>query len=89
MRGEGQSGRDGDGDLYITFEIPDREAGLTRDGEDLHYDVTISPAEAVLGKEKSIDIPVLGKKTITIKPGTQHGTEILYKQEGIPSLQKK
>lgn len=89
MRGEWHMGRDGNGDLYLTFDIPEREAGLTRDGEHLHYEVHISPAEASLGTEKTIDIPVLGKKTLTIKSGTQYGTEILYKHEGMPSVQKK
>ncbi len=89
IRGEWHVGSDGSGDLYIAFEIPDREAGLTRAGADLHYEVKLSPAEAVLGSEKSVDIPVLGKKNITVKSGTQHNTEILYKHEGMPSVQKK
>ncbi len=89
IRGEWHMGADGNGDLYIAFEIPDREAGLVRDGENLHYEVHLSPAEAAIGTEKSLDIPILGKKTITIKWGTQHDTELLYKHEGMPSVQKK
>lgn len=89
IRGEGHAGRDGSGDLYVGFEIPDREAGLVRDGVDLHCEVRISPAEATLGSERSIDIPIIGKKTLHIKPGTQNDTEILYKQEGIDSVERK
>ena len=89
MRGEGHGGKDGNGDLYITFSVPDREAGLTRERENLHYEVSLSPAEAVLGTEKTIEIPVLGKKTITVKSGTQYGTEIHFKHEGMPSLERK
>lgn len=48
MRGEGHGGSDGNGDLYITFAIPTREGGLERDGNNLHYTVKISPAEAAL-----------------------------------------
>ena len=32
MRNEGHTGRDGNGDLYITFSVPNREGGLERDG---------------------------------------------------------
>lgn len=48
MRGEGHGGRDGSGDLYITFEVPDQEGGLVREGSDLHYEVRLTPAEATL-----------------------------------------
>lgn len=71
MRGEGHGGRDGNGDLYITFSVPSREAGLEREGHNLHYSVKISPAEAALGCEKIIEIPIVGKKTLEIKHGTQ------------------
>ena len=48
LRGEGNRGNDGNGDLYITFTVPENEGGLSRDGADLHYNVRISPAEAAL-----------------------------------------
>ena len=67
IRGEGHSGTDGNGDLYITFEAPTREAGLERDGHMLHYSVKISPAEAALGCEKIIEIPIIGKKTLMVE----------------------
>ncbi len=89
IRSEGHAGRDGSGDLYATFDLPDREGWLIREGDDLHFAVNITPAEATLGTEKSIEIPVLGKKSLSIKAGTQHDTEILYKHEGMPSVQRK
>ena len=49
MRSEGHTGRDGNGDLYITFSVPDREGGLERDGDTLHYSIGVSPALATLG----------------------------------------
>lgn len=67
IRGEGHSGADGNGDLYVTFEAPNREAGLERDGHMLHYSVKISPAEAALGCEKIIEIPIIGKKTLMVE----------------------
>ena len=89
IRSEWHTGRDGNGDLYITFEVPDREAGFIREWDDLHYEVALSPAEATLGTEKTIEIPVLGKKSLHIKHGTQHNTEVVFKHEGLYSLQRK
>ncbi len=89
MRGEGHGGSDGNGDLYITFSIPTREGGLERDGHDLHYTVKISPAEGALGCEKIIEIPIIGKKTLEIKHGTQGEDIEKFSHEGIPRLDRK
>ncbi len=86
MRWEWHSGRDGDGDLYITFSVPSEEAGLSRKGADLHYTMKVSPAEATLGIHRTLNIPILGKKEISLKAGTQHGEEIIFKGEGIERL---
>jgi molecular chaperone DnaJ len=89
LRGEGNKGNDGNGDLYITFTVPTEEGGLVREGSDLHYVVHISPAEAVLGVDRSIDLPIIGKKEITVKSGTQHGTITTYRDEGMERLDRK
>ena len=89
IRNEGNKGTDGNGDLYITFTVPENEGGLTRDGSDLHYSVRISPAEAALGVERTLDLPILGKKDIEIKAGTQHGTVITFRGEGMERLDRK
>lgn len=86
MRDEGHEGRDGTGDLYITFMVPNEEAGLTRKGANLHYTIKISPAEAVLGVEKNINIPIIGKKDIQIKKWTQAGEEIIFRSEWLARL---
>ena len=86
MREEGHRGGDGNGDLYITFDVPSREGGLTREGIHLHYTVEVSPAEAVLGVSKMVEIPIIGKKPLDIASGTQHGTEITFRGEGLPRL---
>lgn len=83
FRDEGHSGKDGDGDLYITFSVPNKEGGLERKGSHLWYTLSISPAEATLGVEKEITIPILGKKKIKINHGSQQDTEIRFKWEGI------
>ncbi len=86
MRDEGHRGGDGNGDLYVTFEVPSREGGLTREGIHLHYSVKVSPAEAALGVAKMIEIPILGKKPLDIEAGIQHGTQITFRDEGLPRL---
>ncbi len=83
MRWEGHEGKDGNGDLFVTFEVPEKEAWFTRDGSTLHYTVNITPPEAVLGIKKNIDLPVLGKKTINIDAWTQHDTIMRFRSEGM------
>ncbi len=89
MRGEWHGGRDGNGDLFITFEIPEREGWLSRDWADLHYSMKLSPAEATLWGKRDIEIPILGKRTIEIKYGTQEGETIKYRDEWIPRLDRR
>jgi molecular chaperone DnaJ len=89
MRNEGHGGRDGNGDLYITFEVPEREGWLTRDGADLHYEVRLSPAEVTLGIKRDIDIPIIGKKTLEIPAGTQSGDTKKYRDEGFSRLDRR
>ena len=89
MRSEWHGGRDGSGDLYIAFAVPDREGWLERDGYTLHYSVKLSPAEAALGSERSIDIPILGKKTLTVKHGTQSDDAERFTWEWVARLDRK
>jgi molecular chaperone DnaJ len=89
LRGEWNKGNDGNGDLYITFTVPENEGWLTREWADLHYSVQISPAEAALGTERLIDLPILGKRTIDIKWGTQHWLVIVFRDEGMERLDRK
>ena len=86
LRGEGHSGKDGNGDLYITFEVPDHEANIIREGMNVHATVKVTPAEAVLGSLKDVNLPIFGKKTINIHNGTAHGTIITHRGEGISSV---
>lgn len=89
IRSEGNKWNDGTGDLYIEFTVPNSEGGLTRDGADLHYSVSISPAEATLGIERTLDLPILGKRDIEVKAGTQHGTLITLRGEWMERLDRK
>ncbi len=89
MRGEGHGWGDGNGDLYITFTVPSREGWLTREGHTLHYDMKLSPAEATLGCEKIIEIPIIGKKAIEVKHATQWSDTQKFAGEWVSRLDRK
>lgn len=88
LREEGNVGRDGNGDLYIAFSVANEENWLIRKDVNLHFTVKISPAEAALGAKKTIVLPILGKKPLDIRAGTQSETEIVFKNEWLPSLNR-
>lgn len=64
------------GDLYVKFRVSTEEKWLVRDGTDLHYDIEVDVIEAILGTTKEINIPVIGKRKIEIKSGTEDSTII-------------
>lgn len=85
MSGKGNEAPGGGipGDLLVIFEeIPD--AQLMRQGNDLIYNLMIDFATATLGGK--VVIPTVdGQMRITIKPGTQPGTVLRLRGEGLPS----
>ncbi len=72
------------GDLIVAIEEQEHEF-LKREGENLHYDLYISFAEAVLGVSKDIDA-INGKVRIKLEEGIQSGKILRLKGKGIPSL---
>jgi molecular chaperone DnaJ len=72
------------GDLIVVIEEQEHEF-LKREGENLHYDLYISIAEAALGVSKEIDA-VNGKVRIKLEEGIQSGKILRLKGKGIPSL---
>ncbi len=74
-------------DLYVRFNCAQEEKWLSRDGEDLHYTLVIDILEAILWAKKEISIPILGKRTVQIDPGTQFGTVIKLKWDGVKNVQ--
>ncbi|MBV2196988.1 MAG: DnaJ domain-containing protein, partial [Flavobacterium sp.] len=72
------------GDLIVAIEEIEHES-LKREGENLHYDLYISFAEAALGVSKEIDT-VSGKVRIKLEEGIQSGKILRLKGKGIPSL---
>ena len=87
MRGKGNAGKSGghNGDLLISIEVKDHEA-LTRDGQNVIYDLYLNFANAALGT--SVDVPTLsGKVKIKIPAGTQAGKIFRLRGKGLPSVQ--
>ena len=72
------------GDLIVAIEEQEHEF-LKREGENLHYDLYISVAEAALGASKEIEA-VNGKVRIKLEEGIQSGKILRLKGKGIPSL---
>lgn len=86
MSGKGNAGeRSGmPGDLIITIDET-KDAELTREGNNVIYELHISFIDAVLGT--TVDVPTLdGKTKIKLKPGTQGGEIQRLKGKGFPSI---
>lgn len=87
MSGRGNAGKNGgpNGDLLINIEEVPHEY-LTRDGNNLIYDLYLNFADAALGT--SIEVPTLtGKVKIKVPEGTQGGKIFRLKGKGLPGLQ--
>ena len=86
INGQGEPGSQGGprGDLYCYVKVA-AHTFLLREGDDLIVRVPIGFSQAALGAE--IEVPTLnGKHDLTIKPGTQHGTVLDIKGQGLPNL---
>jgi len=83
VRGKGQPGPGGDGDLIIKIQVADHKY-FRRQGNDLYLDIPLTIAEASLGTK--IDVPTLsGTTTVTIPPGSGSGRKLRLKDKGIKS----
>lgn len=85
IRGEGNYGPGGRGNVII--EIEEKEHPLfTREANDILLELPISITTAVLGGE--LDVPTLnGRKRIKIPAGTQSGSILRIRGEGIRGLE--
>lgn len=84
LRGHGAPGVNGgpDGDLYITFVIPD-DPVFKRLGNDLYVTAPLNLYTAMLGGEETVDT-LNGKVKLKVKPETQNGTKVRLKGKGFP-----
>ncbi|HXX38162.1 MAG TPA: molecular chaperone DnaJ [bacterium] len=86
LHGEGEAGMRGGGrgDLYVDLSILPH-AVFTREGHDLHCQISISMAQAALGAE--IEVPTLdGPAPLTVPPGVQPGAVLALKARGMPGI---
>lgn len=86
---EGDAGRLGGerGDLYLLVHVLPHEI-FERRGRDIVCELEIGFPQAGLGTE--VEIPTLeGSQTLRIPPGTQTGTVLRLKGEGLPTLSGK
>jgi molecular chaperone DnaJ len=84
MRGEGEPGAKGKGDLFVVVEVQPHPS-FQRQGSDLHTEVSISLPKAILGTE--IQVPTLnGGVVMKIPPGTQSGSVFRLRGKGMPEL---
>ncbi len=82
VRGAGETGEGGNGDLHIHIKVDDHDL-FTREGADILVTIPISFPQAVLGA--SIDIPTLeGKVVMKVPPGTPSGKVFRLRGKGIP-----
>jgi curved DNA-binding protein len=82
IRGKGQPGRGGRGDLYIVTRVGEHPY-FRRDGNDIYVDVPVSITEATLGAK--VDVPTLdGLTTVTVPPGTPSGRKLRLRSKGAP-----
>jgi molecular chaperone DnaJ len=89
VQGAGHAGEPGapPGDLYVTIRV-EESPELMRDGEDLVHRMRISFVEAALGVEA--EVPTLdGNAPVKIEPGTQPGTTLRLKGEGMPRMRRR
>lgn len=87
IRGEGEAGIAGRGDLYVIIEVQQHPV-FARHNNDILTEITISLSKAILGGE--VEVPTLnGKVSMKIPPGTQSGKVFRLKEKGIPDLHSR
>jgi len=84
IKGEGEAGQGGRGDLFAVIEIPPHRI-FQRNGSDLQVELSVSLPRAILGTE--IRVPTLdGEVTMKVPSGTQSGSIFRLRGKGMPHL---
>jgi molecular chaperone DnaJ len=73
------------GDLYVEVHEQPHEIFI-RDGDDLHFTVSVPMVDAALGTSVSVDAIIDGPTEITIAAGTQPGSVVSLRGHGMPHL---
>jgi len=89
VSGAGHAGERGapSGDLYVRVKV-EEDAELMRDGDDLIHRMRVSFVEAALGTEAEVST-LEGATTVRVDPGTQPGTTLTLRGEGMPRLRRR
>jgi len=84
VRGEGNHGKDGNGDLFVTVRVK-QHAIFSRDEQNLVCNMGVSMYQAALGCE--IEVPTLeGKVSMKVPSGSQPGAVFRLKERGLPDM---
>ena len=85
LRGKGDAGVRGGpaGDALIEIHVAPHKF-YHRIGRNVHMEVPISLKEAVLGAKVTIPTPA-GEVVMTVRPGTESGTEMRLRGRGVPA----
>jgi molecular chaperone DnaJ len=85
--GEGEPGEHGGppGDLYVVLRAAEH-AFFKRDGTHLFCEIPVSLPQAALGT--TLEVPILGggRAKLAVPEGTQSGTVLRLKAQGVPAL---
>ena len=87
LKGRGNIGRNGRGDLYIKIHVEPR-AGFSRKGRDLYTTVKIPFTTAVFGGEARVST-LKGSVVCKIPAGMQCGGKIRLRGKGVPESSGK
>ena len=84
VTGKGEAGQrgGGPGDLFLFIQV-DKDARFERKGSNLYIKLPISFTEAALGTKVEVPTPE-SQTTIRIPPGTQGGSKLRIKNQGMP-----
>jgi molecular chaperone DnaJ len=84
VAGKGEAGQrgGGPGDLFLFIQV-DTDANFERRGSNLYIKLPISFSEAALGAKVEVPTPE-SFATIRIPPGTQSGSKLRIKDQGMP-----
>lgn len=85
LRGKGDAGMNGGpaGDALIELHVAAHKF-YHRIGRNIHMEVPVSLKEAVLGAKITIPTPA-GEVAMTVRPGTESGTEMRLRGRGVPA----
>ena len=76
------------GDLYVEVHEQPHEV-FVRDGDDLHFTISVPMVDAALGTTVTVDAILDGPRQVTISAGTQPASVITLRGLGMPRLRSE